>query len=173
MIPDLPPALWLWIGVSILSALLMLSLLRGGRAPSRDGDDPYVIDGDTIVTDGVRVRLAGIDAPELSQPGGAAARTHLIRLISGRPVRLEPLGRDRYGRLIARVYTHRGDLCRKMVRDGYARAAYGQDYVWEERRARKRRTGLWAGPGISSPAAHRALTAQEPKRKKRRGSQWI
>ena len=129
-----------------------------------------MIDGDTIVSDGARIRLAGIDAPELSQPGGSEARSHLIRLIAGGAVRIEPISTDKYGRLVARVHARCGDLGQLMVRDGYARAAYGQDYVREERLARKRRAGLWAGPGISSPAAHRASAA--PNAKKRKASRW-
>jgi endonuclease YncB( thermonuclease family) len=69
-----------------------------------------VIDGDTIVADvrlgfgmwamGKRVRLAGIDAPELSGADarrGAAARKALVRRVGGKPVVLCPLP-DRYGR---------------------------------------------------------------------------
>lgn len=162
--------LWGWLGVSLVVTPLILALLRGGRGPSHDGHDPYVIDGDTIVSDGARVRLAGIDAPELSQPGGAAARSHLIRLIAGGAVRIEPLSTDRYGRMVARVHARSGDLGRMMVRDGYALSYYGADYRAEERLARKRRAGLWAGPGISSPAAHRASAT--PYAKKRKVSRW-
>jgi endonuclease YncB( thermonuclease family) len=169
MLELLPPLAVIWLLASLLGTLLLLTVLRGGRGASRDGRDPYVIDGDTIVSDGARIRLAGIDAPEMSQPGGAEARSHLIRLIAGGAVRIEPLSTDRYGRLVARVHARCGDLGRLMVRNGYARAAYGRDYVGEERQARKRRAGLWAGPGISSPAAHRAAA---PKPNKRKASRW-
>jgi endonuclease YncB( thermonuclease family) len=161
--------LWGWLGVSLVVTPLILALLRGGRGPSHDGHDPYVIDGDTIVSDGARIRLAGIDAPELSQPGGAEARSHLIRLIAGGAVRIEPLSTDRYGRMVARVHAGCGDLGRLMVRNGYALSYYGADYRAEELFARKKRAGLWAGPGISSPAAHRAAA---PQAKNRKASRW-
>ena len=148
-----------WVGVSLIAAIVVILLFRGGRGPTMDGHDPYVIDGDTIVSDQVRIRLHGIDAPELSQAGGAEARTHLIRLIAGGAVRIEPVGTDKFGRTVARVHARSGDLGRLMVRNGYARAAYGADYAQEERAARRERAGLWAGPGIPSPAAHRARTA--------------
>lgn len=169
MLETLPPPTTTWLLVPLLATLLLMGLLRSGRGPSHDGHDPFVIDGDTIVSDGLRIRLAGIDAPELSQPGGAKARSHLIRLIAGGAVRIEPLGTDRYGRLVARVHARCGDLGRRMVRDGYARAAYGQDYVCEERHARRKRAGLWTGPGISSPAAHRAAA---PQAKHGKASRW-
>ncbi len=148
-----------WVGVSLVATVVMILLLRGGRGPTVDGHDPFVIDGDTIVSDQVRIRLHGIDAPELSQAGGAEARTHLIRLIAGGAVRIEPIGTDKFGRTVARVHARCGDLGRLMVRNGYARAAYGTDYAEDEKAARRDRAGLWAGPGIGSPAAHRARAA--------------
>lgn len=155
--------LWGWVGLSILAALSLLLILRGGRGRTLDGHDPFVIDGDTIVSDQVRIRLHGIDAPERLQVGGAEARTHLIRLIAGGAVRIEPVGTDKFGRTVARVHARCGDLGRLMVRNGYARAAYGEEYREEEREARRDRSGLWAGPGIPSPAAHRARAARTVK----------
>lgn len=165
MLETLPPPATIWLLVPLLATLLLLALLRGGRSPSHDGHDPYVIDGDTIVSDGALIRLVGIDAPELSQPGGAEARSHLIRLIAGGAVRIEPLSADRYGRMVARVHARCGDLGRRMVRDGYALSYFRADYRAEEKFARKKRAGLWAGPGISSPAAHRAAASQAKNRK--------
>lgn len=159
MLSGLPSPLWGLLLLSVLGALLLLALIRGGRGRMIDGHDPYVIDGDTIVSDRVRIRLHGIDAPEMSQAGGAEAREHLIRLISGGPVRIDPVATDKFGRTVARVHARGGDLGRLMVRNGYARAACGEDYREEERVARRDRTGLWAGPGIDSPAAHRARAA--------------
>jgi endonuclease YncB( thermonuclease family) len=94
------------------------------------------VDGDTIIVAWLgaeairacpdRIRLAGIDAPELlphPEPGAESARLHLQRLCGTgllyiHPTRAWP---DRYARLIARVYdANRQDLCHAMVRDGYA-----------------------------------------------------
>jgi len=112
MFPELSSLIWGYLGVSFLVTLIFIGLLRGGRGPSHDGHDPYVIDGDTIVSDRVRIRLSGIDAPEMSQQGGSRARTYLIRLIAGGAVRIEPIGTDRYGRTVARVHARCGDLGR-------------------------------------------------------------
>lgn len=62
---------------------------------------PYVIDGDTLVVNRQRVRLQNVDAPELSEPGGAAARDYLRRLVLDKPVVCESQARDRYKRLVA------------------------------------------------------------------------
>ncbi|PTX52482.1 endonuclease YncB(thermonuclease family) [Gemmobacter caeni] len=150
-----------------LALVLFVRRLLGSGARGYEARAPFVIDGDTLVADRVRIRLHGIDAPELSQAGGEAARAYLIRLIGGDPVRIEPLGTDLYERRVARVHGSAGDLGRRMVRDGYARAAYGTDYAAEERAARAARAGLWAGPGIASPAAHRARSNGE-----KRSTRW-
>jgi endonuclease YncB( thermonuclease family) len=70
-----------------------------------------VVDGDTLRCQGERVRLLGIDAPELPghcrrgrhcAPGDAqVSKRHLRDLVDGRPVRLERVGVDHYGRTLA------------------------------------------------------------------------
>jgi endonuclease YncB( thermonuclease family) len=98
-----------------------------------------------------------MDAPELTQPGGWKARSHLIGLAGGREVAVEPVALDCYGRIVARVWLGSIDLSERMVRDGFARGIndWQTDYGSAEFYARRRQQGLWAGPGISDPAAHR------------------
>jgi micrococcal nuclease len=71
----------------------------------------------------VTVRLSGINAIELSQPGGKEARDHLLGLMPlGSKVTLASLGWDKYGdrtdALLA--LTDGRDVCAQMVKDGYA-----------------------------------------------------
>ena len=87
-----------------------------------------IIDGDTfeIRYDGepTSVRLFGIDAPEIRDPGGAEAKAELARLILTRKVRLQFPGkrkRDNFGRLLARVYVDGIDIGAEMVKRGFAR----------------------------------------------------
>ena len=107
-------------------------------------------DGDTFTIGTERVRLAGIDAPELDQTCrdgerevacGRLAREELAGFLAGDAVRCEPEGRDRYGRLLARCRVDGHDLGRAMVAAGWA-LAYG-DYRVEEAEARAARRGLW------------------------------
>ena len=70
-----------------------------------------VIGGDTIKTrtkiSGTNfVRIANIDAPELHQFGGYAARDKLKRQIQGKVVTLQPVGRS-YNRVVAKVRHNR------------------------------------------------------------------
>lgn len=122
--------------------------------------EPYVVDGDTIRIGRRRIRLFGMDAPEMQQDGGAASRAHLIRLIRGREVVAQPVDIDKYGRQVARVWLGGTDISARMVIDGYAVAMqdWHLDYVYHEKAARRDRRGLWAEDevnGITCPAAFR------------------
>ena len=68
-----------------------------------------VTDGDTVVTsEGDRIRLWGIDAPEMNQPYGKEATIVLTELIHGKKLFAEIIDTDRYGRQVARIYTGDG-----------------------------------------------------------------
>lgn len=74
-----------------------------------------VYDGDTIYVANQPVRLSGIDAEELDEPNGYAAKAHLILLIHGRQVTCNWDGWS-YQRKVGVC----GDLNARMVQDGYA-----------------------------------------------------
>jgi micrococcal nuclease len=112
-----------------------------------------IIDGDTFrLETGEKVRLIGIDAPELSQPGGELSCQYLAHLIIGKPITLErgSEDRDNYHRLLRFVYT--GNLCinEEMIRQGYAEARYLPEspirdyYVQLEIQAEAAKAGLWS-----------------------------
>jgi endonuclease YncB( thermonuclease family) len=116
-----------------------------------------VIDGDTIVVAGELVRLHGIDAPELDQTflwrgkpvvSGTMALAALEALTAGVKLRCEVVERDRYGRLVAKVFSPNGvDVGRRLVSAGWALAyrRYSTDYVAAENEARRARRGMWRG----------------------------
>lgn len=88
------------------------------------------IDGDTLRCGRERIRLLGIDAPELPGhcrrgrqcvPGNpVASRAALAAAIARGPATIERRGRDRYGRTLARVRVDGVDLSAHMVRVGAA-----------------------------------------------------
>ncbi|MEI9885448.1 MAG: thermonuclease family protein [Rhizomicrobium sp.] len=96
-----------------------------------------VIDGDTFEataaiwlgqTVAVRVRIAGIDAPELrarceaERARAEAARAYLGRRLAGGEVRLSALRHDKHGgRVDAHVVDAQGDIAAHMIRAGLAR----------------------------------------------------
>jgi len=133
---------WGWI-IGALIALVVLSS-QGVALARRD----HVADGDTFVMDGVRVRIWGIDAPELNETHGRASKAALERLIAGRRPICRKVDQDRYGRTVARCTVGGRDLGRQLVREGWARD-YGRYsggvYADAERQARAARRGMWAG----------------------------
>jgi endonuclease YncB( thermonuclease family) len=81
----------------------------------------WVIDGDTIDINGMRLRLAGIDAPELDHPHGQKAKRALMRLCKGQVIRAVVEGGQSYDRLVATCYLPDGtDLSAEMVKTGHA-----------------------------------------------------
>ena len=111
-----------------------------------------IIDGDTFRLDnGEKVRLIGIDAPELSQPGGEESREYLTQLILNKGVTLEKghEDRDKYNRLLRFVYIGNTCINEEMIRQGYAEARYLTDslreyYIQLEIKAEIAKTGLWS-----------------------------
>ena len=127
-----------------------------------------VVDGDTLWlkteaadADTVVVRLAGIDAPERCQVGGAEATAALNALALGRSVTVRVAARDDYGRTVGKVFDGEKDLGDRMVRDGQAwsaRVRYDRGpYVAEERMALALKRGLHASGGAMQPSEFRRL----------------
>jgi len=112
-----------------------------------------IIDGDTFrLENGETVRLIGIDAPELSQPGGVESREYLAHLILGKRITLERgfSERDNYNRLLQFVYI--GDVCinEEMIRQGYAEARYLSENPIREYYLQLEITAEIAGAGLWS-----------------------
>jgi len=110
----------------ILQVILVLALV-GCIQHQPDTLCTEIIDGDTFrLENGELVRLIGINAPELSQPGGELSREYLAHLILGKRITLERgfSERDKYKRLLRFVYI--GNLCvnEEMIIQGYAEAGY-------------------------------------------------
>lgn len=139
-----------------------------------------VHDGDTLTVatpDGpVRVRLAGIDAPERAQSRGEAARESLGELCARRAATVTVAGRDRYGRVLAAVSCDGVAVNREQVRRGwawvYARYVRADDPLHEiERKARAERRGLWADAAPLPPWEWRNLKDGTERVGKRRDRQ--
>ena len=84
-----------------------------------------VIDGDTfIIEGGERVRMIGIDAPELKDLYGVESKNHLKALIQNKHVKLikgvVTANKDYFKRLLRYVYIDSTDINLKMIEDGFA-----------------------------------------------------
>ncbi len=94
-------------------------------ADTLQGQVVKVADGDTItVQDDMgrkhRIRLAGIDAPEMNQPYGLHSKNNLMSLVDGEMVTVQYEKRDRYGRIVGKVLFRGGDICLEQVKVGLA-----------------------------------------------------
>lgn len=112
-----------------------------------------VTDGDTVTVldkqnQQYKVRLAEIDAPERGQPWGDRSRQALSALVFSKAVSVQQTDTDRYGRVVARVFSDGRDINRTMVEQGYAWAyrRYLNDdtLIATEARARRQGVGLWS-----------------------------
>lgn len=136
-----------------------------------------VVDGDTLrLADGRRVRLIGVNAPELhdrsghAEPGADSARRFASRFLGGSRVMLAvgEIRHDRYGRTLAHVWRADGaSLEAALVAAGLARhIALPPDLQQleclrtSERRARSAGSGLW-GSGEFAPHVVSALRSSE------------
>ena len=121
----------------------------------------YIVDGDTLhLKDGRKVRLIGINAPEVTrgdkaaEPFSAEATNTLKKLFSNNRAVSLVYGEekhDRYDRLLAHVFTADGKNAQSLLlRRGVARAItfppntrFAACYLQQERIARCNKTGLW------------------------------
>jgi endonuclease YncB( thermonuclease family) len=77
------------------------------------------VDGDTIRVGGERIRLRGIDTPELSELEGPEAKRRLEELLRNGPIRIVPHGRDVYDRLLADVFVNDQNVAETLIQEGY------------------------------------------------------
>jgi endonuclease YncB( thermonuclease family) len=122
--------------------ILLFVLVIGASAFSAVSEGKYnitcdvanVIDGDTFDCDGERIRLAGIDAPEMPghcrkgrrcTPGDPyASQRYLYRLATGH-IECRRVDTDKYGRTVARCRADGEDLSCAMIASGHAVRRYG------------------------------------------------
>ena len=122
-----------------------------------------VADGDTVTVfhDGgsIRIRLEGIDTPELDQSFGTQAHAFTSSRVLGEEVTIAVRDVDRYGRLVSRMYLGEIDLSLALVSAGlawhYTRYSDDQLLARAEVEARKKRTGIWSQEMPVSPWEYR------------------
>ena len=120
-----------------------------------------IIDGDTIMLNSEKIRFYGIDTPEkkqkckdrngLSYPCGEFATNELKKIISSGQLFCKKRATDRYGRSISICYVNGVDINSLMVKNGWALAyrKYSRDYIDEEKEAKDKKMGMWAGKFIA------------------------
>lgn len=128
-----------------------------------------IADGDTLTArcgepgayEQVKVRIAGIDAPERAQPFGQRSRQALAELCHREAAEIRTSTKDRYGRAVADVQCQGQDVGRAQVAAGMAwvfdRYSDGYEDLYPLQSAAKvDRRGLWSEPAPVAPWAYRA-----------------
>jgi endonuclease YncB( thermonuclease family) len=121
---------------------------------------PIITDGDTIKIFNKKIRLYGIDAPEIKQiciknsqeySCGKEASNALFKKIGDKSVVCKVQHKlDRYKRYLGVCFIGEINLNKWLVRNGYALAyrRYSTDYIEDENYAKNNRIGLWSGSFI-------------------------
>lgn len=150
--------------MQVLKIFAVVLLLCMGEVQAKEsfmGEVSRVADGDTLwvrpASGGrpLKLRLEGIDAPEICQSGGEASRTMLSQLVLNQRVQVTVNRRDDYGRGLARLHVGGEDVAARMVSSGQAwsyrwRRSLGP-YAAQEQQARQERQGLFAVANAELP----------------------
>jgi endonuclease YncB( thermonuclease family) len=115
-----------------------------------------IIDGDTIHIGKNKIRLYGIDAPEIKQTCtinkiiwecGIDSSQALKNIISENEVQCEIMDIDRYRRFVAICFVKNINLSQYMVQNGWAIAYryYTDDFINDEKIAKNNKVGIWQG----------------------------
>jgi micrococcal nuclease len=109
-----------------------------------------VHDGDTVSADcggkRVKVRMVGIDAPELKQKYGRAARQVLADRVFQKKVTLKTRSKDKYGRTIGEIFLNGESVNAWMIEGGHAwvyQARPRREWFPLQNSARAAKVGLW------------------------------
>ena len=82
----------------------------------------HVIDGDTIVVKRQKIRLAGVNAPELDQAWGQKSKWEMVKILKGKVVKVVPNGETSYDRIVATCYIDGDkDIGAELISRGLAR----------------------------------------------------
>lgn len=142
-----------WILMLVCFGLIVFAIrILDERTAEKLQGAATIVDGDSLILGGKKLRLEGIDAPEYRQicrlrnvdySCGHKSRQHLNQLIAKHTVECKGWQRDRYARLLVRCTVANIELNREMVSSGWA-LSYG-DFLSEEAAARAAKRGVWQG----------------------------
>ena len=117
-------------------------------------DNLKIIDGDTIILNGEKIRFSGIDTPELKQTCmlgeekvgcGMIAKMLLVKKIGNKTPECISEGKDAYKRTLAECFVNGESLSKFLVRSGYAFAyrKYSTKFIKDEEFAKANKLGMW------------------------------
>lgn len=150
------------LGAALIAGPAAADLLAGKVVGVSDGDTVTVLTEEHVQ---VKVRIAGIDAPEKGQPFGQAAKSSMSGCAFGKQAQVEWKKLDRYGRTIGKLTVDGLDCGRRQVEMGFAwhYKAYAREQLAEDRQAyakaetaaRAASKGLWRDAHPTPPWDYR------------------
>jgi endonuclease YncB( thermonuclease family) len=117
------------MGRLTLARALIILMLAGAPALADSplvisGSVTHVADGDTIQIGKHRIRLFGIDAPEMDTERGPAAAESLRRFLKGKPLTCVRVHTDRYARAVCICHAGGKDVAERQIKTGHARELF-------------------------------------------------
>ncbi|KAM0866249.1 hypothetical protein ACQ4PT_042747 [Festuca glaucescens] len=121
----------------------------------KSGYKIIICSGNEILARKYRIRLRGVDAPELKMPYGKESKNALEKLIGGKSTKIYVYGQDQFERYVGDIYCDSVFIQEEMLRNGHAWHFKNYDRrpefsAWE-RKARAARKGLWASRNPEKP----------------------
>jgi endonuclease YncB( thermonuclease family) len=146
------------VALLLLSAAALAQAFAGVVTRVSDGDTVWVTPDDTRRKP-VKLRLAGLDAPERCQPWGIEAGAALASRVLHRRVEVSTRAIDMHGRAIGSLFLDGDDIGAWLVEQGHAWSQRWQrnpgPYAVQERSARSERRGLFADASAITPREFR------------------
>lgn len=99
--------------------------LTGKYVIKKKGGTLIVIDGDTFWSKrhNNKIRIVGIDCPEVGEPGYQKAKDFLYELLESSTLRIKKKGIDKYGRILAEVFVNGENIASKMKEKGFDKSS--------------------------------------------------
>ena len=143
----------------IIASFFLLLFSNSIKSQNLIKGKAITIDGDTIHINNNKIRLHGIDAPEIKQTClinnnkwncGIESKNALENLLLKKEVICEINDIDRYSRFIGICFINKKNINQYMVKNGWAIAYryYSLDYIEEEEIAKNNKVGIWQGSFI-------------------------
>lgn len=164
------------IGLTIAIFVIDYSLREPDAPVPNPGTDlscevRNIYDGDTLTVGcdqgRLKVRVWGIDAPEKGQkPWGDDSRDFLSQMVGGKTIQVQVVDKDRYGRVVARLFLGEQDIGLSMINKGKAAVytQYNDSRTYREAQvvAQNQKVGIWSQPGAQQdPSSWRKTHARK------------
>ncbi len=143
---------------AVIPTTLSAETFVGSVARVSDGDTVRLLVNDSTE---LKIRLSGIDAPELDQAFGKESKNRLTELVDGRTIEAQCSKRDRYRRWLCKLVFNFSDINLSLVKDGFAwwYQYYKKDQTLEDQQsyrmaeaiAKEHKLGLWEDSNPVAP----------------------